>query len=829
VRLASAAAAVLLASLGLGAGAAHGGVTAEQTALKGIASAVASGRIPPDQATFDRAAVVRAARLWPKLRGARGAALSAVLDDVAGVARAYNRPRALALFQMLKENSDYLASHALSGRVHQDIADSDGVVYRYFPGHGFQFHPLGNFGALNAAVASGDQDRTRRLADALLARGVSNGAGGLVWEYYFRFSAGRPPWTSGMAQAVATQALARASKLLDDPTLSAAAARAYQAIPGRLVRHTSFGPWIRLYSFSGAVVFNAELQSAISLADFSALTGDAAAGALAGQMRTAAAAGLGSFDTGFWSLYALPSDDSPLDYHLYVVSLLRKLAGQDPRFGAAATRFLAYTKQPPAFKLADSGGSGVLFWLSKPGTVTVTVGSGSRSLSLGDGWHRVSWAVGTKAAALPVHLVALDYAGNRAGADALPLVRAALARASTRKSSSAAPATGQPSFLAAAGLDSPGQAQTAAADGFRSVRIVVPWEAAQAAPGADTVSALNSAAGVRLIVQLAYAAPDPSLAAFAAALVQQVPSIRDVLVGSPGQPAAGYVATLGAVRDAIDTVNPQVRIAGVASDTGALAALGASFRASGRSQPIMDELAFRAVLLPDYTKLVGALRAAFDGSSQPGSALPVLYDGLGAGTKIPPAKAPLYDPQAAAAPGVDEPTQGSAYASALKTAACQPTAAGVLLDRLVDAPSPGGQDGLRYPDGSAKASLGVLGPSLTQAQRGILAVCPGLAAPAATTALAFPPQSSYPAGTSSWSVELGCARDCLYLVTLDRASDGAPMLARRGALQGGAPSATVTLPALPVPAGSYRLTVRLVNQVNPGAVVAQQSPPITVH
>jgi hypothetical protein len=77
------------------------------------------------------------------------------------------------------------------------------------------------------------------------------------------------------------------------------------------------------------------------------------------------------------------------------------------------------------------------------------------------------------------------------------------------------------------------------------------------------------------------------------------------------------------------------------------------------------------------------------------------------------------------------------------------------------------------------------------------------------------------------SIQLGCVRDCLYLVTLNR-PDGKPVLARRGALAGGAAPASITLPAVPVPAGSYRFTVRLVTQSNPGPVQLLESEPVPV-
>jgi hypothetical protein len=350
--------------------------------------------------------------------------------------------------------------------------------------------------------------------------------------------------------------------------------------------------------------------------------------------------------------------------------------------------------------------------------------------------------------------------------------------------------------------------------------MVVPWAPGQTAPAPETVAGLAVPRGTRLVVQLAYDTPDPALPQFAASLVAQVPAIQDLIVGAPGRPAAEYAATLAGVYDAVRAVRPDVRIAGTASTPPAVTALGAASRATGRAAPPLDELAFRASVQADYGKLAAAVQAAF------GVPVPILWDGIGTVTRVPPAKAALYGAEATA-PGAAERDQASAYAAALKLAACQPTVAGVLLDRLQDSATPGARDGLLYPDGTAKSSLTPLRTPLLRAQRGTLAVCPGLAMPAVPTALAFPATASLPARTSSWSVQLGCSRDCLYLVTLER-ENGVPMLARRGSLAAGAPPATVTLPRLPVPAGTYRLRVRLVARVNPGTVVSQRSDPIQV-
>ena len=129
----------------------------------------------------------------------------------------------------------------------------------------------------------------------------------LLWEYEFPFASGTaPPWTSGMAQAVAAQALARAGDLLSDPTLLDAADAAYEAVPGLLSPSSPAKPWIALYSFDRTPVLNAQLQAALSVGDYAAISGDPlAADALADRLTAAAEAMLPRFDTGYWSLYSL--------------------------------------------------------------------------------------------------------------------------------------------------------------------------------------------------------------------------------------------------------------------------------------------------------------------------------------------------------------------------------------------------------------------------------------------------------------------------------------------------------------------------------------------
>src|SRR5262249_43926865 len=133
-------------------------------------------------------------------------------------------PRALQLYTTLQENTDFLARNAIPADG-TDVTGVDGVVYRFVSGQGLQFHPLAEAAALNARVAAKDTSGAAELAERLADRAVPQPDGSVVWEYRFDFASQRPPWTSGMAQAVMAQALARGGRL-------DLARRAYLAIPG---------------------------------------------------------------------------------------------------------------------------------------------------------------------------------------------------------------------------------------------------------------------------------------------------------------------------------------------------------------------------------------------------------------------------------------------------------------------------------------------------------------------------------------------------------------------------------------------------------------------
>ena len=118
---------------------------------------------------------------------------------------------------------------------------------------------------------------------------------------------------------------------------------------------------------------------------------------------------LPKFDTGYWSLYSLHGDESPLDYHDYVIGLLRKLATRtgDAAWQEAADRFAAYETQPPVVRLGAGPATvyphpedgfrdeaPIRFWLSKGSTVTLIAGGKRISASFPRGENTFLWDPG---------------------------------------------------------------------------------------------------------------------------------------------------------------------------------------------------------------------------------------------------------------------------------------------------------------------------------------------------------------------------------------------------------------------------------------------------
>jgi hypothetical protein len=403
---------------------------------RGITHALKAHWVKPADAQRYRASVSRALRDISRLPRLRANVVASQLSQLTPFSPSYTSPRALTLFSQLETNLSYFETHPLPA-TRVDVAGDDGVVYRWFPRLGLEFHPLANFGALNNDAAGSDADATRLLADALLARAIPR-TGRLIWEYPFRFEGGRPPWASGMAQAVAAQALARASAQLEDATLADAAVRAFASVPPFLLDLPS-GPWIRLYGFNGQVVLNAQLQAILSLLEYSQRSGDPEAADLAQQLTASAQALFPRFDTGDWSRYQLGGAYATREYETFVTDdtdELAKLARQtqDPFWVATSQRFHAYLYSPP--KVTQPAPPPTIWpdgyldtapiqiTLSQRASVTLAVAGKVSTYRLGGGSHTLTWTppAGLAAGTYPVKLSAVTYAGKRATFTLAPIV-----------------------------------------------------------------------------------------------------------------------------------------------------------------------------------------------------------------------------------------------------------------------------------------------------------------------------------------------------------------------------------------------------------------------
>jgi hypothetical protein len=302
-------------------------------------------------------------------------------------------------------------------------------------------------------------------------------------------------------------------------------------------------------------------------------------------------------------------------------------------------------------------------------------------------------------------------------------------------------------------------------------------------------------------------------ASFAADVATRYPFVHDFIVGNEpnlnrfwlpqfnpdGTDAAApaYEQFLATAYDALKAVRPRSTIYGGAlaprgvdkpntgrdthSPTAFITDLGAAYRASGRELPIMDAFAFHpypetsttgpnvphpngtSIGLADYSRLVGLLGAAFDGTSQRGSTLPLLYDEFGIDTQIPPAKAPLYiGTEPATTRPVSEALQAQYYLQAMQMTFCQPTVLGLMLFHVQDEPDLSAwQSGEYYVDGTPKTSLLPVRRAAFSVRRGIVAACPGLQlTPRLKLAAGKPTKTTQP-------VTLTCSLDCTYAVRLD--------------------------------------------------------------
>lgn len=408
-----------------------------------------------------------------------------------------------------------------------------------------------------------------------------------------------------------------------------------------------------------------------------------------------------------------------------------------------------------------------------------------------------------------------------------------------------------------------------------------------------TAAAAGQLHGIRIVLSVYHRdqrttprtqAARAQFASYVAAIAADVPWIADFIIGNEPNlnyfwmpqynpkgmsvsPAA-YLALLAQTYDALKAVSPDVNvIGGSVSPRGTdkpkglrpthsparfIPELGRAYRESGRTEPVMDAFAFHPYLIPsrlpptfrnrgvknttialsDYDKLVGALGEAFDGTTQPGSELPIVYDEFGYQSVIPPEKESLYTNlhTPAAWDAVPEAFQALYYREALAIAQCQPTVAGMLLFHVSDESNARAwQSGVFYADDTPKSSLYAVSGAALQARRGTLARCP------ATRAKRVNPLREVSFDGAELTV--ACDRPCTYVARLEPVDPERVVTALDLLIDAGEPVAgvapmgeptVVRLAAEPLTPATYQAAVRVFETGRPGTAVVRFGEPFTV-
>ena len=436
-------------------------------------------------------------------------------------------------------------------------------------------------------------------------------------------------------------------------------------------------------------------------------------------------------------------------------------------------------------------------------------------------------------------------------------------------------------------VDAEARMETLRLSGYRAVRITSLWRPGLAQPsdGEQTIVRNVAEAAERNGVQLYVTVMSPGsattplsaqarsdFASYAAALVRAA-GLRHLIVGnepninrfwlpqfnpdgSSAAPAA-YLELLSATYDAVKAAAPATEVIGGAvsprgsdrpagsrpthSPTKFIEELGIAYRASGRTQPVMDALAIHpyadnssqpptaahpntsTIGIADYDKLVGLLAQAFDGTAQRGSTLPILYGEFGVESEIPASKASLYTgAEPSTTKPVSEETQASFYEQALALAFCQPNVEGMLLFLARDERARAAwQSGLFYVDGTPKSSRTRVVRALDRTAGGSIVRCPGVQLAVHTTSLRFGTRSAAKRGI--FRSTFTCDLDCRYTLRLENAETHATKMSRRGQAFVDESTQVAFRPRRLAP-GRYRWTLSLVHPVNPAPPTIRQGP-----
>jgi hypothetical protein len=395
-----------------------------------IGSLAAAGAIDSATAAKARSAYNQARSLRKRATGDNRVALTSQIRGVEAFARQgrITADRVVPLFDTLQVNVDWFKSHGpVATGTDMRFTSTGRIIFEYFAGLGWEFHPLSNFAKLNAIWTIKTAGARRSLvpyAQQLISWGVNRG-GALTWEYYFPYSGSTAPFISAISQGTAIQALARVGFESKDGTITEAARRGMQAFDiaaplGLRVQRDGGNSYLGYSGNTKLIVLNQFLQGLNGLYTYSAITDDQKGMDLYDEGLKAARPETLASDTGAWSLYSLRGPESDLNYHELVIGFLTSLCddSHDAVFCTTRDHWQADLKQAPTItdikKKVKHGRLFVTFKLSKISTVRVSAtGGGSASALVGYGVRSFSVAKGRS---MKVKITATDLAGNTGGA-----------------------------------------------------------------------------------------------------------------------------------------------------------------------------------------------------------------------------------------------------------------------------------------------------------------------------------------------------------------------------------------------------------------------------
>ncbi len=290
-----------------------------------------SGAITPAAYKQYGAAYAAANRSLGRLSGTRRTELGAVLANVQAIAAAggFIPSRLPALFLTLERNRQWWTTEPLVSSGTRVSFPGSKIVWEYYGGQGIEIQWLGTFGEGNGYFLSGHENANlRQLLGEVLPLATKR-AGGIAWEYLFRFDGGAPPWTSGLSQGTALQVFARSWQRFKEPALLTAAQQAlgiFQTAPPAGVRvKTPAGAYYAEYTYAPSdKILNGFIQAVVGLYDFTQITKDPLGLKLFEAGDAEARAEVPHYDTGAWSLYD-QYGESNLNYHELLTEFLQHL------------------------------------------------------------------------------------------------------------------------------------------------------------------------------------------------------------------------------------------------------------------------------------------------------------------------------------------------------------------------------------------------------------------------------------------------------------------------------------------------------------------------